>query len=82
MKSEYPEAVRNFELSIKIYENSGSKDDKLRSAGPLNSLAIIAGQTGDYLAARNYLERVRAIMGGIPETLDTALVVLNLGNVS
>jgi len=83
LKTEFPEAIHNFERGLKISDTlkQSPANDRLL-AGLLNSLGIIADKTGNYSDARKYFERVYAIKKKYPEDLDTALVVLNLGNIA
>ena len=82
MKSEFPDANHHFELALKISETlEQSPSNRRLLAGVLNSLGIIANRTGNLFESRGYFERVAAIKAKEPEDLDTALVLLNVGNV-
>jgi CHAT domain-containing protein/tetratricopeptide (TPR) repeat protein len=86
MKGDFPEATRHFELSIKLYEqvDAGANDKAIAGgiAGCLNGLGIIAARTGNYFDSRSYFGRALTIRQKYPEDLDTAMMIVNLGNVA
>jgi tetratricopeptide (TPR) repeat protein len=82
MTSDFSQAAQHYERSIKIYESLPQRANDPLMAGALNGLGIIAARTGNYFDAQSYFERALAVMRKHPENADTALTLVNLGNVA